>query len=73
MAGLAQGLDLVESSYCGSISAGLTISQMGLPLLEIDSLGREVWARFEKTAIELRDELKTVQVENETSDDDLIQ
>ncbi|KAG0141042.1 hypothetical protein CROQUDRAFT_674331 [Cronartium quercuum f. sp. fusiforme G11] len=58
MAGLAQGFDLVEASYCGSVSAGLTISQSGLPVLSINTLGHEVWGTFEKTPVELKAALK---------------
>lgn len=60
MAGLAQGLDLVEASYYGSVSAGVTISQIGLPSICVDESGREVWGNFRKTPAELKATLKAL-------------
>lgn len=54
MAGLARGFGLVEASYCGSISAGLTISQLGLPLMTVDDDGLELWGNLKQVPEELK-------------------
>lgn len=57
MAGLAKGLGLVEASYCGSVSAGLTISQLGLPDMTVGNDGLELWGNLKQVPEELKIEL----------------